>query len=517
LTEIKYNVKDTRYDFQFPKNFQTTISKILICNLELGTWDLFENCILYLGNLKSMPKSTKKQNLKNKEKITIKGARVHNLKNIDVEIPKNKFVVITGISGSGKSSLAFDTIYAEGQRRYVESLSTYAKHFLDLQDKPDVDQISGLSPAIAIDQRSISHNPRSTVATVTEIYDYLRLLFARIGHPHCPNCGQEIFKQTKEQIIERIISLTAGKNVMILSPVIKDKKGEHKKILQEISKAGFTEVRLDGAFYPIEEAIDMDIDRDKKHTLDVVVKTLTIPKIKKIKKAREIEKDRKELESQNDEMANFVKSLDMALDLGDGLVIIYETDNNKEHLFSQHFSCPKCDIDLPEIEPRLFSFNSPHGACPECAGLGTKQKIDPDLVIPNKKLTIAQGAIRPWSRINSANNSRLINALEKSAEKANFSLHTPIKDLTKKQLDIVLYGDNNFEGVIPGLMKKYKETESDYIRNEIEKYMRVFPCPECGGKRLNKVALSVTLAGKNIAEICEMTIEEARNFFSSLS
>ena len=386
----------------------------------------------------------KKNNIKNsKDFIIIKGARVHNLKNIDVEIPRNKLVVITGLSGSGKSSLAFDTIYAEGQRRYVESLSSYARQFLGLMDKPDVDSIEGLGPAISIDQRSVSHNPRSTVGTTTEIYDYLRLLFARIGKPHCPKCGDEISKQSVDQIVSKIFGIADGKKhsvkIALLAPIIRDKKGEHKNVLEEIRKVGYVRVRFDGIVYPIEEAIELSIDKMKKHNLEVVVDRLEInPKPTK------------------EERSRLSESLETVLDLGNGLVKVFIVDgdgretrkekieNRKEKrapqcagspprlpsgdsapknrdddgpdgsslmandsspvtsdeiLFSQHFSCPKCDINLPEIEPRSFSFNSPYGACSVCSGIGAKLEVDPDLVIPNKNLTIAEGAIRPWSRI----------------------------------------------------------------------------------------------------------------------
>jgi len=483
------------------------------------------------------------------EKITIRGARVHNLQNIDVDLPRNKLVVLTGISGSGKSSLAFDTIYAEGQRRYVESLSAYARQFLGLMDKPDVDQIEGLSPAISIDQRTTSHNPRSTVGTVTEIYDYLRLLFARIGIPHCTNCGDEVAKQTIDQMADKIMELPQGTQFAILAPVIKDQKGEHKHVIEEVRKAGYVRVRFDNVIYSIEEAEDLRVDKQKKHSVDVVVDRLTIEK----------DLDRKRL----------VESLESALELGDGLVIISRLDNKsrtfqrgfrppqndlldapsssqqvvgylgkvrdkKDILFSQHFACPKCDINLPPIEPRNFSFNSPHGACPECTGLGTRLEIDPKLVIPNPRLTIAEGAVRPWART-SSNQAWYVRMLENVALENGFSIDVPVERLTKKQLDIVLFGTGDkqykmeyasdrfdgdittgFEGVIPNLMRRYKETESDYIRQEIEKYMRVLLCPLCGGKRLRKEALAVTVVDKNIAEVTAMTIEEVSKFFKQL-
>ncbi|MFA5134248.1 MAG: excinuclease ABC subunit UvrA [Patescibacteria group bacterium] len=446
--------------------------------------------------------------------ITIRGARVHNLKNINVDIPRDKLVVITGISGSGKSSLAFDTIYAEGQRRYVESLSAYARQFLGLMDKPDVDQIDGLSPAISIDQRATSHNPRSTVGTVTEIYDYLRLLFSRVGKPHCPSCGREVSRQTIDQIADRVRKLPADAEFMILAPVIRDQKGEHKNVIIEVRKAGYVRVRIDGIVYPIEEAEDLNVDKKKKHTVDVVVDRLT--------NGTQLDRGR------------LVESLEAALKLGDGLVIVQEAESGKDMLFSQHFSCPSCGINLPPIEPRNFSFNSPHGACPDCTGLGTRLEIDPDLIIPNPKLTIAQGAIRPWART-SSNQAWYIRFLEQVADAHGFSLDVPVKDLSKGHLDIILHGSGNkeytmeyssdrfegeftrnFEGVIPNLMRRYKETQSDYIRAEIEKYMRVLLCPTCGGKRLRPEVLAVTVADVSISDVANMTVEECRKFFSNL-
>jgi len=452
--------------------------------------------------------------MNNEQTIRVRGARVHNLKNINVDIPRDKLVVITGISGSGKSSLAFDTIYAEGQRRYVESLSAYARQFLGLMDKPDVDQIDGLSPAISIDQKSTSHNPRSTVGTVTEIYDYMRLLFARLGIPHCPNCGQEVSKQTIEQIAEKIKNLPGGSQFMIMTPLIRDQKGEHKKTISEIRKAGYVRVRIDGDIYSIEEAEDMNIDKKKKHNIEVVI-------------------DRLSNNAELDE-ARLMESLEAALNLGDGLVIIYQPEKDKDNLFSQHFSCADCGINLPPIEPRNFSFNNPHGACPDCTGLGTRLEIDPELIIPNTRLSIAEGAIRPWSRT-SSNQTWYIRFLENVAKEHNFSLNVPVKDMTQKQLDIILYGTGdkeytmeynsdrfdgeftrNFEGVVPNLMRRYKETQSDYVRKEIENYMRVLPCPTCKGKRLKPETLGVTVADKNISEVAALTVEESRKYFRDI-
>ncbi len=444
-----------------------------------------------------------------RDKIVIRGARVHNLKNIDVDIPRDQLVVITGLSGSGKSSLAFDTIYAEGQRRYVESLSAYARQFLGLMDKPDVDQIDGLSPAISIDQRTASHNPRSTVGTVTEIYDYLRLLYARIGVPHCPVCGAVVSQQTSPQILEKLLAFN-GDLVLLLAPVIRGKKGEHRNVISQIERIGYTKMRINGLLYPIEEALELNLDKQKKHDLEVVV-------------------DRVETTKENkDRLAD---SLAKALELGDGLVIVHNSKEEKDYVFSQYLACPKCDINLPPLEPRNFSFNIPHGACPDCTGLGTKLEVDPDLIIPNKKLTLAQGAVRPWSRT-ASNQTWYYKMLEAVAKANKFSVNIPVEKLTKKQLDMVLYGTDDkkykidysserfeegfsstFEGVIPNLERRYRETDSDYIRVEIEKYMRVYPCPTCQGKRLRAESLAVTIAGKNIIEISSLTVLEATKFF----
>ncbi len=433
--------------------------------------------------------------------IKIKGARVHNLKNVDVTIPRDKFVVMTGLSGSGKSSLAFDTIYAEGQRRYVESLSAYARQFLGLMDKPDVDQIDGLSPAISIDQKSVSHNPRSTVGTVTEIYDYLRLLYARIGHPHCPKCGREVARQTIDQMSERIAALKTDK-IMILAPLVRDLKGEHKNLLKEVEKAGYARVRFDGLFYTLEEAKALAVDKQKKHSLEVVVDRLELGNGKA---------------ASSELMTRLHEALEQSLRLGDGLVIVHTLEPEEDILMSEHLACPVDDISIAELEPRNFSFNNPHGACPKCTGLGTKLEIDPTLVIPNSKLSVAEGAIRPWSR-SAASQYWHMNRLSDVARKEGFNLRAPVKDLTKKQLDIVLYGsaDKEFEGVIPLLERRYFETESDYFRNEIEQYMRVFPCPECGGKRLKPEALAVTVMNSSISDTTSLTIDRSMEFFQKL-
>ncbi len=452
--------------------------------------------------------------------IVVKGARVHNLKNVDVIIPRDKLVVITGLSGSGKSSLAFDTIYAEGQRRYVESLSAYARQFLGLMDKPDVDQIEGLSPAISIDQKSVSHNPRSTVGTVTEIYDYLRLLYARVGTPHCPKCGDVVEKQTIDQVIRRITSDFAGKEIALLAPIIKDKKGEHRRVFEEAKVAGFTEVRVNGEIVSIDEAQDMSLDKQKKHSIDIVIDELVIDD---------------DCKKSSDGKSRLHESLESCFDLGDGIIYVVETKTAKEQTLSQHFSCPKCNIDLKELEPRDFSFNSPHGACGTCSGLGIRQVIDPDLIVPNKKLTIAEGAVRPWSRSSSSMTWQM-RILEHVAAQNGFSINTPIKEMTKKQRDILFKGTGDkkynigydsssfsgelsttWEGVIPNLERRYRETESDYIRREIERFMRELPCKTCNGKRLRQEALAVTVGGLSIDRVVGESIDKTSAFFAELA
>lgn len=447
------------------------------------------------------------------DKIVIKGAKVHNLKNIDVEIPRDKMVVITGISGSGKSSLAFDTIYAEGQRRYVESLSAYARQFLGMMDKPDVERIDGMSPAISIDQKTVSKNPRSTVGTITEIYDYLRLLYARVGKPHCPKCGRLVSKQTINQILDQILKLKKGTKINLLAPVISDKKGEHQHVLQEILRAGYVRVRFDGQIYPMEEALDMDVDKNKRHNIEVVV-------------------DRIEMTGNSGDKIRVADSLETALDLGNGIVIANLANENKDMLFSQLFACPKCGINLRDLEPRNFSFNSPHGACKECTGLGTKLEVDDNLVIPNKKLTLAQGAIRPWSSSVSMRQTWFSRILEALAESYGFSLDTAVKDLLEKHLEKVLYGTGSklievsdgmktikttFEGVLPNLERRYRETNSDYIRSEIERYMRIQVCPRCHGKRLRPEVLAVKVNEKSISDVTEMTVDKLVPWFKELA
>jgi len=455
--------------------------------------------------------------------IKIRGARVHNLKNIDVDIPKNKFVVITGISGSGKSSLAFDTLYAEGQRRYVESLSAYARQFLGVMDKPDVDKIEGISPAISIDQRKASHNPRSTVGTITEIYDYLRLLFARVGKPHCPKCGKEVSRQTIDQITEQILKLPKKTEITILGPVIRGKKGEHHGILEEIQRAGFVRVRIDGIIYrvdevlphlpprlasrgsAIEEALERVLDRKKKHNIEVVIDRLILDK--------DLDKSR------------LVDSVETALKLGKGIVIAnckLQIENLKTKLqdlvFSEHFACEECGISLPELEPRLFSFNSPYGACPACQGLGEKLEVDPKLVIPNPNLSIAEGAIFPWAHASHkvGRQGFFWWQLKELAELENIDLYTPVKNLPEEKIDLILYGSGTLKGVISWLERRYHETESEYTREEIEQYMIEKKCEVCKGKRLKPEVLAVTVADKSIDDVVTMSVNRVKEFFGNL-
>jgi len=449
--------------------------------------------------------------------IKIRGARVHNLKNINLDIPKNKLVVITGLSGSGKSSLAFDTLYAEGQRRYVESLSAYARQFLGIMDKPDVDKIEGISPAISIDQRKSMHNPRSTVGTITEIYDYLRLLFARIGKPHCPSCGKLISKQTIDQIVEQVLKLTEKRTnslktkaeITILGPVVRSKKGEHYAVLEEIQRAGFVRVRVDGDIYPIEDALEKPIDKNKKHDIEVIVDRLFLSAFAG--------------EDKTLDRSRLVDSLETALKLGKGIVIVNKKAKSKSQkendlIFSEHFACEECGISLPELEPRVFSFNNPYGACSECTGLGEKLEVDPELVIPNKNLTLAEGAIWPWSRASHkvGRQGHYYWKLSELADKYNFSLDEEIKDLPPKVINIILKGDGKFEGVIPNLQRRYHETDSDWTRQEIEQYMVIKKCPKCLGRRLKLEVLAVTVGDKSIDKVSEMSIIQAKRFFETL-
>jgi excinuclease ABC subunit A len=436
--------------------------------------------------------------------IIVKGAREHNLKNIDVVIPRDKLVVITGVSGSGKSSLAFDTIYAEGQRRYVESLSAYARQFLGRMEKPDVDYIEGLSPAVSIDQKGPSKNPRSTVGTVTEIYDYLRLLFARVGHPHCPQCGREITAQTVQQIVDAVQGLKEGSRIMVLAPVVKDRKGEYQAVFEDMRKQGFARVRVDGKVHDLSDEIRLD--KNKKHSIEVVVDRLVVG------------------QGSNSRISD---SIETALKVGGGVVLVAVV-GGEELLFSEQFACVNCGISLGEIAPRTFSFNSPHGACPACTGLGFKQEIDPDLVL-NKELSVLQGAIRPWQTHN-----WYLYRVEPLARSHDFSLHTAVKDLTKEQLDLLLYGEgkeqysyrnrfgrtvrrfDGFEGVIPTLERLYRDTESEYSRQNIERFMVLKPCLECQGKRLKPESLAVTIGGKNIMDVSGMPVLQALEWMEEI-
>lgn len=445
------------------------------------------------------------------DSILIKGAREHNLKNIDIEIPRDKLVVFTGLSGSGKSSLAFDTIYAEGQRRYVESLSSYARQFLGQMDKPDVDSIEGLSPAISIDQKTTSKNPRSTVGTVTEIYDYLRLLYARIGVPHCPVCGREIKQQTIDQIVDKVLALETGTKIQVLAPVVRARKGEHVKEFESARKSGFVRVRVDGSIYDLSEEIKLE--KNKKHNIEIVVDRLVIkPEIQ----------------------GRLADSIETASGLSGGLVII-DVVGGDEILFSQNYACPEHGVSIEELEPRMFSFNNPYGACPKCSGLGVFMRVDPDLIIPNKNLSIREGAIKGsgWNMAESSSIAQMY--YEGLAKHYDFSLDTPVKDLPKEAIDVILYGTKGekikierntdfgsgtyytaYEGVIGNLERRYRETSSEWMREEIESYMSTENCPECGGARLKKEVLAVTVGGMNINDFCHLSVNDALEFINKL-
>ncbi len=447
------------------------------------------------------------------DKLIIEGARQHNLKNINLEIPRNTLTVVTGLSGSGKSSLAFDTIYAEGQRRYVESLSAYARQFLGLMNKPDVDRIEGLSPAISIDQKAGSRNPRSTVATVTEIYDYLRLLYARIGHPHCPECGKPVSQQTVDQIADQVLSLPEGTRFSVLAPLVVGRKGEYIKVFEDIQKAGFVRARVDGVTAEISEFIGKRLSKHQKHTIEAVVDRLII---------REGIRPR------------LIDSIETALQFSGNLVIIEVMGDEKHDLiFSQTLACPECGISIPELEPRLFSFNSPFGACPACNGLGVNMELDPDLIIPDKRKSIADGAVAPW---NGSPDGYYMQLLEAVADYFGFSTDTPVEELDPKYVDIILYGapdhqipfryENKygrvydraitFNGVVANLERRYKQTSSNYVRQWIEGFMATVPCNVCQGKRLKPEALAVTVGGLNIAELTSMSCEKALEFIRGL-
>ncbi len=446
--------------------------------------------------------------------IHVKGAREHNLKNIEITIPRDKLVVITGVSGSGKSSLAFDTIYAEGQRRYVESLSAYARQFLGRMDKPDVDYIEGLSPAISIDQKGVSHNPRSTVGTVTEIYDYLRLLFARVGLPHCAKCGRPVERQTISQIVDSIMKLEEGSRITLMAPKIRRKKGEHKDVFENARQSGFVRVRVNGDILMLEEMGGVELDRKKWHYIELVIDRLII---------------RPDME-----ISRVAESVETAIREGDGVVEAH-IEGGETLVFSEQFACTKCNTSLPEIEPRTFSFNSPHGACSDCTGLGFKLSLDPNLIISNKELSLSQGAIAPWTR-GGPSSSWYISLMESVARANGFSATTPVKDLAQKQIDLILYGndekkvtvrhrtgrgqtyewDTNFEGVIPNLERRYKRTESDYMRTQIERYMSARPCPSCDGKRLRPEALAVQVCGLSIMDVCAKNIGQAAEWIRDI-
>jgi excinuclease ABC subunit A len=443
------------------------------------------------------------------EYIRVKGAREHNLKNIDANLPRNKLVVITGLSGSGKSSLAFDTIYAEGQRRYVESLSSYARQFLGLMEKPDVDQIDGLSPAISIDQKSTSRNPRSTVATVTEIYDYLRLLYARIGTPHCPLCGNVVQRQTIANIVDQVLVKHKNQKTIILAPVVIDKKGAFEHVPEQYQRAGFARARVDGVIYALDEF--PELDKSKKHKIEVVVDRIVL---------------------EDSVIGRATQSIEQALDIADGKIIVHNADTKEDSLYSLLYACVNHpDVAIPDLEPRTFSFNSPHGACEVCTGLGNRLEVDPELVIPNGNLTIAEGAIRPWNRIRI--DSWYLKKVETMAQAHGFNTHTPTGQLSEEDIYKLLYGTGNqkylvplgggrsyestFEGIIPNLERRYKETESDFIKRDIEKFMQERPCKACKGARLKPAVLAVTVNDKSITAVANLSIDEAISFFNNIN
>jgi excinuclease ABC subunit A len=442
-------------------------------------------------------------------KIVVKGAREHNLKNVDVELPREKLVVITGLSGSGKSSLAFDTIYAEGQRRYVESLSSYARQFLGLMEKPDVDQIDGLSPAISIDQKSTSRNPRSTVATVTEIYDYLRLLFARIGVPHCPVCGKPVTRQTTQNIVDQIVTLPADARLMIMAPVVSAKKGAFEHIPEQYMRAGFARARVDGVVYALDEF--PELDKNYKHTIEVVIDRLV---------------------NNQESRSRLAQSVEQALEVAEGKIRVVNADNQEEFQYSLMYACiDHPEIAIPELEPRTFSFNSPQGACPVCTGLGSRLEVDPELVIPNGRLTIAEGAIRPFNRVNT--DAWYMKKLQAVADRYKFSLHVPTGEISAENMERILYGtdaetysvslgggrkfETTYEGVIPNLERRHKETDSDFMRTDIERFMVEKPCYKCHGLRLKPEVLAITIADHSIMDICQMSIDDAIEYFAALT
>ncbi|HEV2527990.1 MAG TPA: excinuclease ABC subunit UvrA [Thermomicrobiales bacterium] len=458
------------------------------------------------------------------DRLIVRGAREHNLKNIDIDIPRDKLVVFTGLSGSGKSSLAFDTIFAEGQRRYVESLSAYARQFLGQMDKPDLDAIEGLSPAISIDQKGTSRNPRSTVGTVTEIYDYLRLLFARTGHPHCPKCGRPIERQSVQQMAQQILDFEDGTRLMLLAPVIRDRKGEHAGVFDEIRRQGFVRLRVDGAIVNIDDPIKLA--KTKKHTIEVVVDRIVV---------RHEHPD----EDEHPERVRIIESLETCLRIGEGLAIANKVDPEgpgEDILFSESYACPYDGFSFGEIEPRTFSFNNPHGACPACTGLGTTMVFEPDLVIPNHDLTLNEGAIRPWQTVGQDSQRWFGGVLEAAAEKFGFRLDVPVRELSTEHLDLILNGTKEqvtvkytsasgrsktynvtFEGVIPNLKRRYQGTSSDWVREEIERYMAARPCPTCNGARLKPEVLAVTVGGRSIIDYTQGPVHELQAIFADLA
>ena len=457
------------------------------------------------------------------DRILVRGAREHNLKNIDVEIPRDQLVVITGLSGSGKSSLAFDTIYAEGQRRYVESLSAYARQFLEQMEKPDVDSIEGLSPAISIEQKTTSRNPRSTVGTVTEIYDYLRVLFARVGIPHCPKCDRVISAQTVQQMVDRVLTLPAGTRLLVLAPVVRGRKGEYKKLLFDLQRQGYSRVRVNGRLYELGD--DIELDRKRKHTIEVVVDRLVV----------------------RDNLGRrLADSLETSLKLGDGVVQVEEvrgaaegepseknpkiTDREKRDpdgkrnpdgagrepmLFSERLACAECGISFPEVSPRMFSFNNPYGACPDCGGIGTRYEVDPALLVPSATRSLKDGALAPWAGKESVYFRQTLNALTK---RYKFSLDTPWRDLKKSVRDVILDGDpeGGFEGVVKVLDRRYRETLSEDVRADVERFMALRDCPTCGGSRLRRETLAIRIADRSIADVSRFTIKDATRFFDGL-
>ena len=457
------------------------------------------------------------------DSIIVRGAREHNLKNIDIEIPRDKLVVITGLSGSGKSSLAFDTIYAEGQRRYVESLSAYARQFLGQMNKPDVDLIEGLSPAISIDQRGMSHNPRSTVGTVTEIYDHLRLLYARIGIPHCPQCGRPIEQQSAQQIVEAVLGMPAGSRVQILAPLVRGRKGHHQGVFEEIQRSGFVRARVDGQVRDLDQRIELD--RYKMHDIEAVVDRLIL-------RQPESEQEREE------QYARLTDSVETALSLGDGFMIVNDVTGDEPHdiLYSEHLACPQCGISFPEIEPRTFSFNSPHGACPECQGLGTTLEVDPQLVIPNRDLSLAEGAILPW-KFNGDGEGYYARLLKTVAQVWEIPWREPVRKLPEEKIDLLLYGGDDrplliryrsfkgqtrqhtttFEGVVPNLQRRYHETSSDHKRDRIRDYMSTRPCSVCQGKRLREESRAVTVAGMGLDQVAALPVSDLLEWIVALT